>query len=49
MLGRTLWTEFFSNRDWPSASAAAIILLLTLLAPIILYQRQQARTLEAGR
>ena len=27
MIGQTLWTEFFSNRDWPVASAIAVALL----------------------
>ena len=45
MIGKTIWTEFFSNRDWPAASAAAILLLLTLVLPIVLYQRQQAKVL----
>jgi putrescine transport system permease protein len=45
MLGRTLWTEFFANRDWPAASAVAIVLLATLAIPIALFQRQQARAL----
>ncbi len=49
MLGKTIWTEFFANRDWPAASAVAIVLLATLVIPIVLYQRQQARILEAGR
>ncbi|MDB5432856.1 MAG: potB [Caulobacter sp.] len=49
MIGKTIWTEFFSDRDWPSASAVAIILLVTLVVPILLYQRQQARALEAQR
>jgi putrescine transport system permease protein len=49
MIGQTLWTEFFSNRDWPLASAVAIVMLVALLAPITLYQHLQARTLEAGR
>ena len=48
MIGRSIWMEFFSNRDWPFASAVAIVLLITLIAPIILYQRQQAKALEAG-
>ena len=43
MLGKTIWTEFFANRDWPAASAVAIALLATLVIPIALYQRQQAR------
>jgi putrescine transport system permease protein len=49
MIGRTLWVEFFQNRDWPLASAVAIILLICLVVPIVLYQNQQARTLEKGR
>lgn len=42
MLGRTLWTEFFNNRDWPLASTIAIILLIVVLAPILLHQRLTA-------
>lgn len=49
MLGKTIWTEFFANRDWPAASAVAIVLLFTLVIPIVFYQRQQARLMEAGR
>jgi len=45
MLGRTIWTEFFANRDWPAASAVAIVLLATLMAPILIHQRRQARLL----
>jgi putrescine transport system permease protein len=46
MLGRVVWTEFFANRDWPAASAVAIVLLATLAIPIALFQRQQARVLS---
>jgi putrescine transport system permease protein len=46
MIGQTLWTEFFSNRDWPAASSVAVILLLLLVVPIVVYQHQQARELE---
>jgi putrescine transport system permease protein len=42
MIGKVLWTEFFSNRDWPVASAVAIALLLLLLIPIAWLQRAQA-------
>jgi putrescine transport system permease protein len=49
MIGQTLWIEFFSNKDWPVASALAVVLLLLLLVPIAFYQRQQMRALEAGR
>jgi putrescine transport system permease protein len=46
MIGQTLWTEFFSNRDWPVASAIAIALLILLLVPILFYERLQQRSLE---
>jgi len=46
MIGRTLWTEFFANRDWPLASAVAVLLLLILVVPIVIYQHVQARALE---
>ncbi|MFZ5670579.1 MAG: ABC transporter permease subunit [Pseudomonadota bacterium] len=49
MIGRSIWMEFFANRDWPFASAVATVLLVILVAPIVLHQRQQARALEAGR
>ena len=43
MIGRTLYDEFFTNRDWPLSSAVAIILLLILVAPIMAFQHYQAR------
>ena len=46
MIGKVLWDEFFTNSDWPLASAVAICLLLLLVGPIALFQRQQARSLE---
>jgi putrescine transport system permease protein len=46
MLGRVIWTEFFGNRDWPAASAVAIVLLATLTLPIVLFERQQAKVLR---
>ena len=46
MLGRVIWTEFFANRDWPAASAVAIVLLATLTAPILLFEREQAKVLR---
>jgi putrescine transport system permease protein len=47
MIGRVLSDEFFENRDWPVASAVAIVILIILLGPIILFQRSQSRELEA--
>ncbi len=49
MIGQTLWTEFFANKDWPVASAVAVALLCLLLGPIVFYQRLQQRELEGGR
>lgn len=46
MIGRTLWNEFFANRDWPVSSAVAVILLLLLIVPIMIFQRAQARAQE---
>jgi putrescine transport system permease protein len=46
MIGQTLWTEFFGNRDWPVASALAVVLLGVLIGPILLYQRRETRALE---
>jgi len=46
MIGKVLWEEFFNNRDWPVASAVAVILLLILIIPIVLFQRNQQRQAE---
>lgn len=49
MIGKTLWNEFFANRDWPVASAVAIVLLLVLVVPIMFFQQTQARAQERDR
>jgi putrescine transport system permease protein len=46
MIGKVLWDEFFANSDWPLAAAVAICLLVLLVGPILLFQRQQERSLE---
>ena len=46
MIGKVLWEEFFLNRDWPVASALAMIMLLLLLIPIVFFHRYQSRELE---
>ena len=48
MIGQTLWTEFFSNKDWPVASAIAVALLCLLVVPIMVYERLQRRALGEG-
>ncbi|MGF1592771.1 MAG: ABC transporter permease subunit [Kiloniellaceae bacterium] len=47
MIGKTLWSEFFNNRDWPLSSAVAVVLLLVLVIPIVLFQRMQERNARA--
>ncbi len=42
MIGKVLWQEFFNNRDWPVASAVAIVLLALLLLPMLFYYRRRA-------
>jgi len=49
MIGRVLFDEFFSNRDWPVASAVAIVLLFFLVVPIIFFQQYQMREAEGGK
>jgi putrescine transport system permease protein len=46
MIGKVLWQEFFNNRDWPVASALAVVMLAILIIPIILFNRNQAKELE---
>jgi putrescine transport system permease protein len=46
MIGRTLWSEFFANRDWPLASALAVLLLAALLPPILAWRALEARRWE---
>lgn len=46
MIGRTVWNEFAVNRSWSVSSALAILILLVLLIPIVIYQRMQMRELE---
>ncbi len=47
MIGRTLWNDFFVNRDWPTASAAAIVLLVLLVGPLLVYERVQLQDEKA--
>jgi len=43
MIGKTLWTDFFANRDWPLSSAVAVILLTLLIVPIVIFQKIQEK------
>jgi putrescine transport system permease protein len=46
MIGRILVNEFFSNRDWPTASAVAVAILVALVVPLMIYQKYQDKELE---
>ncbi len=48
MIGQTLWTEFFANRDWPVAAAIAVVLLALLVVPMAYYENIQSRQIEEG-
>ena len=49
MIGQTIWTEFFANKDWPTASAVAVVLVCLLVTPIVVFQHQTMRSAEQGR
>jgi len=49
MIGKVLWTEFFNNRDWPVASAVAIVMLVLLVAPIMWFRSIESRNQERQR
>ncbi|GAB7259353.1 hypothetical protein DZJ_12410 [Dickeya ananatis] len=46
MIGRILWQEFFNNRDWPVASAVAMVMLFLLIIPIIWFHKHQNKVAE---
>ena len=46
MIGQTIWTEFFGNKDWPAASAVAVVLIGLLVTPIVIFQHQTMRAAE---
>jgi len=46
MIGKVLWDEFFSNRDWPVASAVAIVMLLLLIIPMMWFHKHQTQEMD---
>ncbi len=46
MIGKLLWNEFFNARNWPGASAVAVVMLVMLIIPITIFQRYQAKEQE---
>jgi putrescine transport system permease protein len=49
MIGRTMWDEFFSNNDWPMASAVAVVMILLIIVPLAIFNKYQAEAQEAQR
>ncbi|MDO9285629.1 MAG: ABC transporter permease subunit, partial [Aquabacterium sp.] len=49
MIGRVVWDEFFSNNDWPMASAVAVVMILLIIVPLALFNKYQAEAQEAAR
>jgi putrescine transport system permease protein len=43
MIGQAIWSEFFANKDWPTAAAVAVVLICLLVTPIVVFQRQTMR------
>lgn len=43
MIGRVISDEFSQARDWPMASAVAVVLLLLMVVPTMLYSHFQAK------
>lgn len=49
MIGKVLWNVFFNDNDWPRASAMAVVMVLLLVVPMVLFQRYEERGLEKGK
>ncbi len=47
MIGKLLWNEFFNARNWPGAAAVAVVMLVLLIVPMMIFQRYQAKDFEA--
>ena len=42
MIGHVMWDEFFSNNDWPMASAVTVVVILLILVPMGILNKYQA-------
>ena len=49
MIGRVLWDEFFSNNDWPMASAVAVVMILLILLPMAIFNKYQSEQIGAAK
>lgn len=48
-IGRVLWTEFFTNRDWPLASGVAVAMLLLIVVPTLIFEYVENRSQGKGK
>lgn len=48
MIGRVVWDEMFTNNNWPRACALAIIMIATVIAPLLWFERRNTGTAAAG-
>jgi putrescine transport system permease protein len=49
MTGSVVWTEFFSNNDWPLASSLAVSMILLILVPLAIFNKYQAEAQEVRK
>jgi putrescine transport system permease protein len=49
MTGSVVWSEFFSNNDWPLASSLAVTMILLILVPLAIFSKYQAEAQEARK
>ena len=46
MIGRVMWDQYFTDANWPVAAAVAVIMIMLLLVPLVIYQRSQAKLMQ---
>ncbi|PWF46065.1 ABC transporter permease [Massilia glaciei] len=49
MIGKVLWDEYFTNSDWPMASAVTVVVILLILVPMTIFNKYRAEQQEGGR
>ena len=49
MMGRIMWNEFFNNADWPMAAAVTCVMVMLLIVPLILFQRNQTQQIQSQK
>ena len=42
MIGRVVWDEMFTSNNWPRANALAIVMIVLIMLPLVLYYRAAA-------